>query len=174
MTFYRKYRVVIWLILTILWMGFIFYKSAEPYKEQDMRPTLAKYISEERLHTWLPKVEFYYDKDFITHKLPYDMLEFFIRKCGHLSEFALLAFLWIKVLRPLFKYRHTMFTLLLSAFLSVAYAASDEWHQSFVVGRTGHAIDVAVDAIGVAVVVLIYGLILGIKGRNNRKKAAIL
>ena len=34
--------------------------------------------------------------------------------------------------------------------LGVAYAASDELHQHFVPGRTGAPLDVAIDAVGVA------------------------
>jgi VanZ family protein len=37
---------------------------------------------------------------------------------------------------------------------AIAYAASDEWHQSFVPGRTATAEDVAIDGIGVALAAL--------------------
>jgi VanZ family protein len=34
--------------------------------------------------------------------------------------------------------------------LAVAYAASDEWHQTFVRGRHGSPIDVGIDAVGIS------------------------
>ncbi|MCR8643825.1 VanZ family protein [Paenibacillus sp. N1-5-1-14] len=170
MTFYRKHRTKIWLVLAIVWMGFIFYKSAEPYHEQDMRPKLAEYVSESTLNNILPKVEFYYNHGIVTYKKPYDMLEFFIRKLGHISEYALLTYIFIKLFLLLFNNRSTLFVLFLSAILAIGYAASDEWHQTFVEGRSGLVVDVGMDAIGVLLVTVIYGFCLWFKS----KKAASL
>jgi VanZ family protein len=38
----------------------------------------------------------------------------------------------------------------------VAYAASDEFHQHFVAGRNGNLIDLAIDAIGALLGVVVY------------------
>jgi VanZ family protein len=35
--------------------------------------------------------------------------------------------------------------------LAVAYAATDEWHQTFVRGRHGSPVDVGIDAVGVLI-----------------------
>ncbi len=69
-----------------------------------------------------------------------------LRKIAHAAEFALLGAL---LLRATGKAG--------SAFaIGVLYAISDEVHQSFVPGRLGSPIDVAIDAAGVAVGVLLW------------------
>jgi VanZ family protein len=72
-----------------------------------------------------------------------------VRKLGHLAGYAALTCLWWwalvgSVRRPL----------ALAAGISLLYAASDEYHQTFVDGRHGSAEDVAIDAIGIALACL--------------------
>jgi VanZ family protein len=67
-----------------------------------------------------------------------------LRKAAHIIEFAILGALLVRAIG--------MAAPALVA--GVAYAATDEWHQSFVRGREGRPIDIAVDAIGVLVGVL--------------------
>jgi VanZ family protein len=64
----------------------------------------------------------------------------------HVLEFALLTLL---LLRPL-KGR-----LLQVAALALTFAASDEYHQTFVPGRGGKWTDVAIDSIGIILICLI-------------------
>jgi len=67
------------------------------------------------------------------------------RKIIHAAEYALLCVVWWRFLRELMPARRAA----LAAFcLSLAYAVSDEYHQSFVEGRRGTPIDVGVDALG--------------------------
>ncbi|TCS70629.1 VanZ family protein [Effusibacillus lacus] len=146
----------IWLFATLLFMALIFLKSGEPYHEQDLRPALSAWIPLRVLETVLPQVEFYYDKDLISWKEPYDMLEFFIRKAAHVAEFGVLAWLWIRtLLHTRLGYRKLLAFSFTATFL---YAASDEWHQTFVTGRTGHLVDVWVDTIGISLVALYYSV----------------
>ena len=70
----------------------------------------------------------------------------FTRVIAHFSEYALLAVLWAWALAPAFGRR----ALLVAAAISLAYALSDEFHQSFVEGRDSDPIDVLVDALGIA------------------------
>ncbi len=68
-----------------------------------------------------------------------------LRKIAHAAEFAILAALLVRALgRPGW-----------AAVLGIAYAISDEIHQSFVEGRLGSPVDVAIDAVGVLVGVLL-------------------
>ena len=70
-------------------------------------------------------------------------LDTVLRKLAHMAAFGLLWWLWLRALgRPL-----------TAALITLAYAASDEWHQSFVHGRTGTPVDWAIDAAGVALAV---------------------
>jgi VanZ family protein len=65
------------------------------------------------------------------------------RKLVHMTEFGLLWFLWHRALG----YRH----LVAPIAIALVYAASDEWHQTFVEGRSGTPWDFAIDAAGVGV-----------------------
>lgn len=74
------------------------------------------------------------------------------RKIIHASEYALLCFLWWRALRT----RMERVRALAPAWtLAVLYAVSDEYHQSFVSGRHGTWVDVAIDAMGAAVLALV-------------------
>jgi VanZ family protein len=77
-----------------------------------------------------------------------------IRKLGHVTEYGVL------------------FTLAYNAFgrgglpafiFSLLFAGSDEWHQSFVPGRTATMNDVAVDAVGMLIA---WGLIAAVRRRS--------
>jgi VanZ family protein len=77
---------------------------------------------------------------------------FILRKVAHFSEYALLLALWFRALRS----RLDVDRALLSAYvIAVAYAATDEYHQTFVSGRVGTPRDVLIDATGALVVALV-------------------
>jgi VanZ family protein len=61
-----------------------------------------------------------------------------LRKCAHATEYAVLAALLLRALA----------NAPAAWLLTVAYAATDEWHQTFVRGRHGSPVDVAIDAAG--------------------------
>jgi VanZ family protein len=80
-------------------------------------------------------------------------LDLILRKLVHMAEYGLLLFLWLRALREVAPARAA---LVLAFAVTLAYAASDEYHQSFVEGRNGTPVDVAIDAVGmVAVAALI-------------------
>jgi VanZ family protein len=63
-----------------------------------------------------------------------------LRKCAHVTEYAILAFLLRRAV-----------TTPWAAAAAFLYACSDEYHQSFVVGREGRPRDVAIDSIGIVI-----------------------
>ena len=69
--------------------------------------------------------------------------DFVGRKIVHMAEFGLLFVLWLRAL----DWRHAA----LAAAITIGYAATDEFHQSFVDGRHGTPVDVLIDATGVAI-----------------------
>jgi len=75
-----------------------------------------------------------------------------LRKAGHVSEFALLFLLLRRALRHTIGGAVALTTT--AIFLTILYAASDEYHQSFVPGRTSSIFDVAVDSAGIALALL--------------------
>lgn len=50
-------------------------------------------------------------------------------------------------------------TAILSQIFSVVYASTDEFHQTFVVGRDGNVIDVLIDSSGALVGIIISSII---------------
>jgi VanZ family protein len=64
------------------------------------------------------------------------------RKLVHMTEYGLLFLLWLRALG----WRAPA----AAAAIAVAYAATDEWHQTVVSGRHGTPVDVLIDACGVA------------------------
>lgn len=100
-------------------------------------------------------------------------LNIFARKMGHISEFALLYFLsrWALLSSSINENKTTESqvkrwqnliedkTILGATLISVLYAISDEWHQSFVPGRSACVEDVLLDSSAVLVAVVFTGLI---------------
>ena len=65
--------------------------------------------------------------------------DYVLRKGAHMTEYAILAVLLVRATG----------WLAWAFALAVAYAGSDEIHQTFVRGRHGAPLDVAIDAVGV-------------------------
>ncbi|UJA19544.1 VanZ family protein [Thermoleophilia bacterium SCSIO 60948] len=78
-------------------------------------------------------------------------LDFILRKLGHATIFGALCGLWYWTLTTRLE---SGTALALAAAIAVLYAMSDELHQSYVTGRTGSALDVAIDSAGVVVAAL--------------------
>lgn len=64
------------------------------------------------------------------------------RKLVHMAEYGLLWWLWSRA----FGFRRPV----LAAVITLAYAATDEFHQTFVHGRNGSPVDWVIDGAGVA------------------------
>jgi len=69
-----------------------------------------------------------------------------VRKCAHLTEYAILAVLLYRALRQNLARRWR--AAFLAFVIAAIYASLDESHQSFVASRTGSPWDVLVDCIG--------------------------
>lgn len=91
-------------------------------------------------------------------------LDLVLRKCAHLTVYALLA---VACVRGLAHHGLAQRAQLLGGgALALAYAISDEFHQTFVPGRSGAPRDVAIDLIGI-----VAGLLL--LSRNVRLRARL-
>jgi len=82
------------------------------------------------------------------------LLDFVFEKTAHITEYAILAFLWLRALSAngaAVRRAHDAAgprSLFLALFLTGVYALSDEFHQSFVPGRSAGWSDVACDWLG--------------------------
>jgi VanZ family protein len=97
-----------------------------------------------------------------------DLLQHIIRKCGHLTEYFIFSMLILRGIRAGEKglyLRWVLVTILIVA----GYAALDEYHQSFVPGRTAAVGDVLIDTTGgiAAQIVASLFVLLG-KAREKR------
>jgi VanZ family protein len=73
-----------------------------------------------------------------------------VRKLGHVTGYALLTALWAWALQGVVRR-----PVLTAVCIALAYACTDEFHQTFVHGRSGSPIDVGVDAIGMTIAALL-------------------
>jgi VanZ family protein len=108
-----------------------------------------------RLDLWLPPlvlmgaIFFFSDQPSLDSGL--GLFDLIGRKIVHFVEYALLCFLWWRALATV----TTPERAALWAFLIASgYAATDEFHQTFVEGRHGTVLDWAIDSAGAAVVAI--------------------
>ena len=114
-----------WVVTAISWMVIIFLCTQLPYFTGDRTATA--------IHkTIAPSAN--YEK--------IDVLNLIIRKATHITAFGLLSIFILKSLEP------KRFAYLTSGLLTIIYSLSDEWHQSFMPGRTASLDDVLIDALG--------------------------
>lgn len=126
-----------WLPL-LVWMVLIFSASADsqsvPHSSRILGPLLHwlwPHISDEAVET----------------------ARWFVRKAAHMTEFAVLAWLWWRVLRRPVRRDPRPWsarTAWLALVCAALYATTDEFHQWFVPNRTASITDVAIDTLGAA------------------------
>ena len=87
-------------------------------------------------------------------------IQLVVRKCGHLTEYAVLAALLYRALRRFAP----------ALIVAAIYAALDEFHQSFVASRTASAWDVAIDCVGALLGLLVWSVLSNRRSRTERRK----
>ncbi len=94
-------------------------------------------------------------------------LDHIVRKTAHFIEYAFLAAAW--VLHFMVRGKGFRIGAGLSIFITSAYAATDEFHQTFVAGRSGQISDVLLDSCGAVTGALFFlSLIVIIKKLRNK------
>lgn len=124
----------------VLWMGFIFFLS---HQEAGSSSQLSSGITRTLfniINSTLPWLD-----------LELDFFHFLVRKGAHFTAYLILGILLAKAMKPLD--RKTYFSIFL---LCVLYAISDEFHQTFVSGRSGEVRDVLIDSTGSLTGILVY------------------
>ena len=82
-------------------------------------------------------------------RLPYyGAYDILIKKGGHALGYALLGLAYFYALPPRLS---TGYKWMVALLMAILFALSDEFHQSFVEGRTSSLYDVVIDGIGAAV-----------------------
>ena len=83
------------------------------------------------------------------------------RKLVHMAEDGLLFLLWLRAFR--WKAAGA------AAGITIAYSATDEFHQTFVHGRVGTPVDVLIDSAGVLLAYLVFR---AVRSRRQRRARA--
>jgi VanZ family protein len=133
-------------------MSVIYFIFNMPYGKQGIKPMLGGKV--EISQNALPDIQLDYDEPHISSEEPYTFIEFLFQKAGRIIGYFILTLLWLKTLT--YTRFNFAFRLLLSGILLLSYAALDEFHRTFVQGRTGQHVTNNV------VVVILIGAILTI------------
>ena len=97
-----------------------------------------------------------------------ETIHIFIRKAAHITEYFLLTLSLHLPMLTCFKERFSLKSRLWIVFLfALFFAATDEFHQSFVAGRSGNITDVCIDSIGI----LSATILLCVISFSKRKRA---
>ena len=118
----------------IVWMALIFLGSTDMLSAEHTSCFLVPFLR------WIdPQISF----------AALNAIQLGIRKLGHLTEYAILAMLLWRALRGGTRWQMQMSILFLIAWVACAiFAASDEFHQSFVPSRMSSPHDVIIDICG--------------------------
>ena len=130
----RARRFVRYWMPAIVWMAVIFLGSTDMLSAAHTSRFLVPFLR------WLdPQISL----------AALNAIQFGIRKLAHLTEYAILAALLWRALRGGTRWQAKMSILVFFTWIACAiFAASDEFHQSFVPSRTSSPIDVMIDVTG--------------------------
>ena len=138
--------------LVFMWMALIFYFSHQAGSESS---SLSGGITEFLLQPF--------------HLTSDQMSSFhtFIRKTAHFTVYFILGLLLFHAIQVSTAMKRTS----LAFSIAILYAASDEFHQTFIPGRSGELRDVAIDSVGSLTGILTYFLCMMIIKNARLQKA---
>lgn len=160
-----KKTIISW-ILVVLWASIIFIMSGMDTNESnDKSKKVLNEIVEKTVETT--------NGMGITDKHPtqsklnnvINKLNYPFRKMAHASEYLILSILLLIALKNSGIRDIKLFIIAVS--VCFIYACTDEYHQTFVNGRTGQFIDVIIDTIGAIIGSLLYRLIIVRKKKSE-------
>lgn len=151
-------------VLTLAWMGVIFYLSSQPaVQSAGLSGGILSRMRE--LAGGIPVV----GQVFVM-----SMTEHILRKGAHMTEYAILGMLLLLSIRqylPKTEKKIEKLQGLTALAMGIVYAASDEYHQTFVPGRSGEIKDVCIDSAGVLIgITLTILVIMAIKMWKKAEK----
>lgn len=155
-------RRLVFSVLAVLWMAMIFaFSAAEGDESEKLSSNAGKLIC--RLFVPGYNDLSHEEQEHLAEKVDYP-----IRKTAHAAEYAMLGFLIAGT--AVSDFRIVDGKRLIYSFLAgVAYAASDEFHQLFVPGRSGRVTDVLIDSAGVLSALLIFAVIQRLVSKHSRE-----
>lgn len=163
----KTYIIILSLVLVIVWMVAIFWLSSMSGDESNRKSkkTINKAlpISAEVTHNTTEMTSA--EKTQIV-----DELNAPLRKCMHASVYFVLSTLSFGFISSL-NLKNPKIKYLLPILIAFLYACSDEYHQTFVTGRSGEFRDVLIDTSGsIIAIILIFILSLALKKIKNARE----
>ena len=125
------------------------------------------------LNNWIPVIAWcsviFYLSSIPNLRIGFGTLDFVLRKIAHVTEYFVLFLLNRRAFAGSFGDWTARKTGIAAMIFSVLYAASDEFHQSFVPTRGPSVVDVGIDTAGVAAGYLFYALWKNFKELENER-----
>jgi len=132
-------RVPAW-VLVLVWMGVIAYLSHQPVYESNELSSAVAAVAIRAVAEVVPEATVVVNPGLMNH---------IVRKGAHVVAYMVLGFLVLNA-----QYASGAIgvkSLAATMLICVLFAASDEWHQTFVPGRGGQMSDVLLDSVGAVV-----------------------
>jgi VanZ family protein len=121
------FRILIWLI----WLALIFWMSHQDKEETTLKAGVLRWILDQL--------------GIDGRQLMQGPYTLYIRKLAHITEYAILMILSLRIAILQWPYKKAA---LYSLLFCIFYAATDEFHQTFIPGRVGTPVDVGIDMLG--------------------------
>ena len=163
-------RVLISLLLVLAWMAFIFIMSSMDSSESNGKSknvTVNVITTVDKITKASPETVVKHQKESFI-----DKINLLIRKSSHAMEYLVLGFLVLNLFYQMNK--KSLLYYFYSILISFLYACTDEFHQTFIDGRTGQFIDVIIDSLGAIIGCIIFffvvKIIMKIKKKRGKEK----
>ena len=137
--------------LMLCWMVVIFMFSAEPDTESSELSGSVSYRIVSVVNTITAS---HWDEKELLDKA--ELIDYPVRKCAHMSEYAILTLLGFVT----FSFLHGRRRFVIPITMTFLYACTDEFHQYFIPGRSCEIKDVCLDSAGALCGILFVWLIL--------------
>ena len=146
-------RKIIFIILIICWLGVIFYfSSMDTYESNGDSKEVVSVVVDKAIDISNSSINDNKKEDIV------NVLNLHIRKFAHFSLYFILSILFMSFFISFNKF-NLKTIILISILLCFIYAITDEFHQTFITGRTGQFSDVIIDTIGASVGSIIYSIV---------------
>jgi VanZ family protein len=137
----------------LLWMGFIFWMSTGMFSAQNTFDFLQRILR---------------SVDPTISNTIVRLINNSLRKAGHVTEFFISGLLVYRAFRAGSSEPRIFRWAMFSAVFVVLFAASDEYHQSFVASRTASVLDVCIDS-GGGLIAICYSMLRQYRKRRDRE-----
>ena len=153
----KSVRVAILLVLAIVWMSVIYGFSSMP---SNVSGTNARGIISRIINY---AISFSSRYGYLDHEVDekriaeiVSVLYYPLRKVAHSTVYMILVLFIFRTTTVIANHRHYIICLMVTLVICTAFAMTDEFHQTFVDGRSGLRSDVLIDAIGILAGAILY------------------